>query len=308
MISRWHLERIGTAAILVRRRRAEARQTALSRDGVLHPSAPAAAVDATYGRGHRTLALAVALASSVVSTTAWGQRVPAATDDEIVAQASLVAAGDRVEIYQHGVKVSSALLKIAETAYAKLEALTGRTLDTATLGPKIRIYVSNAIVVSHVWRGYQHPKDPQGVILLSGRAYPGALNGTNATYAHEMAHLFTWRYYSHTLREGLADYLALQIHPGAGVGPNPDGYAASARIPRDIAECLGTTKPPPAFVTSEMTFRRMYYFASFRFVKYLIETAGMATFLRLYDSDDPETEMTNLYGAPRAELLRRAGI
>jgi hypothetical protein len=58
-----------------------------------------------------------------------------------------------------------------------------------------------------------------------------------------MAHLLTWRFQSHTLREGLADYLALQVHPGAGVGPNVDGYDWSSPIPSDVVEYLGTTRP-----------------------------------------------------------------
>src|SRR5256885_2121641 len=82
--------------------------------------------------------------------------------------------------------------------------------------------------------------DAEAIVILSARAYEGALTRTNATYVHEMAHLFTWRYHSHTLREGLADYLALQIHPGAGVGPNADGYDQRTAIPPEVAEYLGT--------------------------------------------------------------------
>jgi len=50
------------------------------------------------------------------------------------------------------------------------------------------------------------------------------------------------------------------------------------------------------------------YFASYRFVRALIEQAGMTTFLRLYDSDSTENELVTLYGATREELVRRAGI
>jgi hypothetical protein len=139
---------------------------------------------------------------------------------------------------------ASALLVAAciasDPAYSALEGLVGRKLDTATLGPKIRIYVSSAVTVSHLWRGYNHPQDPKGIVFLNPWVYQAALRGTNATYAHEMAHLFTWRYRSHTLREGLADYLALQIHPGAGVGPNDSGYDAHGTIPADMVEYLGT--------------------------------------------------------------------
>src|SRR5256885_2172942 len=89
-----------------------------------------------------------------------------ATDAEGVARSALVDAGDRVEIYREGVSVVPAFLAAAQEASRRLEALTGRTLDTATLGPKIRIYVSDAVFVSHVWKGYAHPTDPQAIVIL----------------------------------------------------------------------------------------------------------------------------------------------
>ena len=251
-----------------------------------------------------TLALLLALGGGLPASAQ--RRV--ASDTQILAEATLVASGDRVEIFQHGVPVAPAFLKAAEDAYGRLETLTGRPLDTATLGPKIRIYVSRGVTVSHVWNGYGHPKDPKGVVLLSARAYEGALTRTNATYVHEMAHLFTWRYHSHTLREGLADYLALEIHPGAGVGPNAEGYDVSMAIPPEVTECLGTTKSPPEFLMSDSSRRRAYYFASYRFVKSLILTAGMETFLRLYESPSTEAALPRLYGASREEMVRRAGM
>jgi hypothetical protein len=237
---------------------------------------------------------------------AGAQRPRLVGDDQIVQQAELVASGDRVEIYQHGLRVAPAFLKLAEEAYIRLETLTGRKLDTATLGPRIRIYVSDAVAVSHVWRGYGHPRDPKGIVLLNARAYSDALRGANATYAHEMAHLFTWRYHSHTLREGLADYLALKIHPGAGVGPNPTGYDMSTRVSQEVLDFLGTTKPPPQGVVSDAGLRRSYYYASYRFVRYLIDTEGMDTFMELYDAEDTEPALTRLYRASREELVRRA--
>jgi hypothetical protein len=230
------------------------------------------------------------------------------SDGDVVRQSALVVSGNRVEIYQHGITVDPKLLEILEEAYARVEALTGRKLDTATLGPRVRVYVSDAISVSHVWNGYEHPRDPRGIILLNRRAYLGALSGTNATYAHEMTHLFTWRYSSHTLREGIADYVAVAVRPGAGVGPNAQGHDLSARIPKEVVDCLGTTQPAPAWLTGDATYRRFYYLASYRFVKSLIEDKGMEVFMRLYDSERPETEMPALYGASREDLIRRAGM
>jgi hypothetical protein len=133
------------------------------------------------------------------------------------------------------------------------------------------------------------------------------MRGEDATYVHELAHLFTWRFSSHTLREGLADYLALKVHPGARIGPN-SGASAEEPIPRDILDYLGTTRPPPSWLVSDRARRSAYYMASRRFVTFLIDTGGMDLFLKLYDSAAPETEMQRLYGASRAELVRSARL
>ena len=221
-------------------------------------------------------------------------------------EAQLVASGPRVDLFQHGVAIDPALGKAAEAALARMEELLGRKLDEATLGPRIRIYVSIHTTISHVWRGYNHPSDPKAVIFLNPRVADAATRGTNATYAHELAHLLTWRYASHTLREGLADYLALQLHPGAGVRPNLQGYGSPPSVPAEVEEYLGTAKPPPAAVISDAAFRRAYYFASYRLVRYLIERGGLAVFLKLYDASDPESEFHPLYGASRKELVAAA--
>jgi hypothetical protein len=200
------------------------------------------------------------------------------------------------------------LLKLAESAYARLQGLIGRPYDTRTLGRKLRIVVSDAVTISHVWRGYDFAQDPRGIVFLNPRVSAGALRGSNATYAHEMAHLFSWRFKSHTLREGLADYLALQIHPGAAVGPNVEGDLGALEIPKEVKERLGTTKPPPDWLTSDIVRRRAYYSASYAFVKHLVELGGMEKFLKLYESSRPEKEIAALYGQSREELLRAAGL
>ena len=64
--------------------------------------------------------------------------------------------------------------------------------------------------------------------------------------------------------------------------------------------------PPPPQVSSDEHFRQGYYAVSYRFVKFLVARAGMQTFLKLYDSADPEAEYAGLYGASRQELVREA--
>jgi hypothetical protein len=256
---------------------------------------------------HRSVLRAAALVLSLVATPlAYGQRNSGTSDDEIVRGAQLVASGTRVDLYQHGLVVDPALVELSERALVRMEELLGRKLDESTFGPKVRIYVAAATTVSHVWRGYEHRSDPKALLFLNPRVARLALLGTNATYAHELAHLLTWRFNSHTLREGLADYLALQVHPGAGVGPSVDGYASPPAVLPEVEEFLGTTRAPPNAVMTDAGFRRAYYFASYRFVRFLIERGGMATFLKVYDAKDPESELQRLYGASRSELVLAA--
>jgi hypothetical protein len=247
-----------------------------------------------------------ALVTAAFPPSASGQRPGAYPDERIVQEAQLVDSGTRVDLFQHGVGADRALVAVAERAVARMEELLGRKLDEATLGPRIRIYVSANTTVSHVWRGYRHPSDPKPFVFLNPSVAGLAVGGTNATYAHELAHLLAWRYHSHTLREGLADYLALQLHPRAGVGPNFQGYGSPPSVPPEVEEYLGTTRPAPDAVTSDAQFRRAYYYASYRFVRHLIERAGMATFLKLYESEDPGAEVKRLYGASLQELVAAA--
>jgi hypothetical protein len=237
---------------------------------------------------------------------AYGQRRSGIPDEQIVQDAHLVASGGRVDLFQAGLVVDPALVETAERALVQMEALLERKLDESTLGPRIRIYVAASTTISHVWRGYDHPSEPKPVLFLNPRVARMALLGTNATYAHELAHLLTWRFYSHTLREGLADHLALQVHPGAGVGPNVEGYASPPTVPQEVEEYLGTTRAPPSALMTDTQFRRAYYFASYRFVRFLVERAGMATFLKVYEARDPENEFLRLYGASRKELVLAA--
>ena len=227
----------------------------------------------------RCLNILIIVLTLVPRTVSTQAAVPqSVSDEQIVSNAELIASGTLFEIYQHGTRVDPAFLKVMERAYEQVQKVTGLTLDTATLGPKVRVYVSGSLGVSHVWRGYQHPRDPKGFIFLNARVYRGALSGNDATYIHELTHLFTWKYRSHTLREGIADYVALTILPGAAVGPNEGKAWNLSRIPLEVLECLGTIKPIPGWVTTDPLRRSAYYFASYRFAKYLVEEGKLRYF------------------------------
>jgi hypothetical protein len=236
---------------------------------------------------------------------AAGQMRGPIQDERIIQEARLVARGEHVAVYQHQMEIDSAFLGLAEEAYRQLEESLGTKLDTATLGPKIRIYISNLRSVCHVWKGPNHPRDPKGIIFLNQQSYRGAMQGVNANYIHEMTHLFTWRYRSHTLREGLAEYMAMKILP-AGIRQSPASYEGT--VPADVIEHLGTTTPPPRWMFTDPSRRWVYYAASYRLVKYLIEKKGMETFRKLYESDSPETAIRRLYGLSREEAIQAAGM
>lgn len=225
-------------------------------------------------------------------------------DAQIVSRARFVAAGELIELHEDGIQVDPAFIGTLEDAYRRIEKLLARPFDKKTLGSPVRVYVTDAEVVSHVWNGYGHPQDPRGVLFLNRTAYEGGVQRTNATFAHELTHLFTWRFYSHTLREGLADYIALTLYPGTAVGPNQAGYDLSASLPAEVLDVLGTSAAPPSWVRTDRRMRGLYYAGSYRLVKLLIGKGGLPMFLRLYDAPDPEAAYVQLYGAPRAALLK----
>ncbi len=74
-----------------------------------------------------------------------------------------------------------------------------------------------------------------------------------------------------------------------------------------MASYLGTTKEAPRMMTAEPS-RGVYYYACYRFVKYLVDTAGMEVFMKLYESRKPEDEFSGLYGATRKEQIAAAGM
>ena len=75
-------------------------------------------------------------------------------------------------------------------------------------------------------------------------------------------------------------------------------------FPAEVLECFGTVKPIPGWVTTDPLRRSAYYFASYRFAKYLVERENFATLMKLYASDDPEGDIKTLYGISREEAVK----
>lgn len=222
-------------------------------------------------------------------------------DATILSRAKLVSQTDRVEVYRADVDVEDGLAASIDQLYVAVEAQVGQKFDTAALGKKIKIVISNNVRVSHVWRGYQHMSDPQAVIFLNTRAYNGFRAKTNATLVHEMTHLFTWRYNSHSLREGIADYVARAVMPNTAVGPNE----ANA-VPTGVGwafKYLGSNHPAPPELTTDPEFRKNYYFSSYVLVKALIERTSMADFLKFYEGVYSDTIFESTFKVKRLDLI-----
>jgi hypothetical protein len=245
---------------------------------------------------HKVFALMLAL--SVTISYAQRREHP---DAVVLNRAKLVNQTERVEVYRDDVEVGESLVIAIDQLYTAIESHLGRKLDTNTLGKKIKVVVSSHVRVSHVWHGYQHMSDPQAVIFLNTRAYNGFTSRTNATLVHELTHLFTWKYNSHSLREGIADYVARAVMPNTAVGPNE---ANAVPVPVEWAfKYLGSNHPPPAELGSDPEFRKIYYFSSYVLVKALIERASMKEFMKFYDSVYSEALFESTFKVKRLDLI-----
>jgi hypothetical protein len=242
--------------------------------------------------------IALTLLLSAIASHAQRRDNPDAT---VLNRAKLVSQTDRVEVYRDDIDVEDGLAVAIDQLYVTIEDKLGRKFDTATLGKKIKVVVSNHVRVSHVWRGYQHMNDPLPVIFLNARAYNGFKSKANATLVHEMTHLFTWRYNSHSLREGVADYVARAVMPNTAVGPN-DANAVSSPVGWAF-KYLGSNHPAPSELTTDPEFRKNYYFSSYVLVKALIERTSMADFLRFYDGPYSDTLFESAFKVKRLDLI-----
>ena len=224
-------------------------------------------------------------------------------DGQIVKEATLVADGRRAALYQHGEPIDPALVNVLEAAIDSIERTLKLKFFTAQPESKIQVFVSDKVAVAHVWNGYRHVNDPRPILFLPARIIPGIMRGQNATHIHELTHLMMWNYSSHTLREGLADFVSLSICPGCTIGPN--NYSSRApSVFHEVEEFLGSAKSAPQWVISDQMRRRAYYYASYKFVSSLIALKGMATFLEFYGAPDPEESIQRYYGMSREEAAR----
>lgn len=217
-----------------------------------------------------------------------------------------LAVHGRIELWADGARPDPQLARLADEALAQLEELTGlRWVERAGARP-LRIVVSARTRFSHVQGGYDPDAPFEPTLFLNPRVAAEAVAGRDATYVHEMAHLLTGRFSSHTLREGLADHLALQLLPGRAVGPNDAARTLDPDLLDEMRPLLGTSQPPPAAILKDPRRRAAYYAASQRFVGYLIAQGGIRHFMELYTSQAPEAAYVLVYGQTLQTLLQAA--
>jgi len=230
------------------------------------------------------------------------RRIP---DKSIIKWTPLVARGQWVDIYTDiDSYEADKLAHMADCSYQHIQKKFSLKYNHDLLGERIKIYCSNAVKVSHVYGGYLQPEQPLGKIFLNLRSALGAIQGNNATYIHEMAHLFAWNFHSHSLREGLADYIASKLHNSSvSIGPVPADFILAEGDLKRYSRYWATVKNPPRKLKTDIEFRRAYYFSCRLFVTYLIQSFGFGKFMSLYDSPQPEIDLEHIYKKKRCELV-----
>jgi hypothetical protein len=225
-------------------------------------------------------------------------------DKTVITRTPLVATGKFVDVYSDldGFEADE-LVHLTEQAYQQIKKTFKFQYDHPLLGDRIQIYCSDAVKVSHVHGGYLQAKEPLGRIFLNPRSAFGSVQGVNSTYIHELAHLFTWSFCSHTLREGLADFVATSLHQGSAIGPVPADFVLPNEDFARYSKYWATTKTAPRKLKTDIDFRRGYYFSSRLFVTYLIAKYGLDAFMKLYASPEPEAEISSHYGQSRQTLV-----
>lgn len=227
-------------------------------------------------------------------------------DKTVIKSTPLVATGNFVDVYSDLDDFEAEeLVRLTEQTYQQINNIFKFQYDHSRLGDRIQIYCSDAVKVSHVHGGYLQAREPLGRIFLNPRSAFGSVQGVNSTYVHELVHLFTWNFYSHTLREGLADFVASSLHRGSAIGPVPVDFVLPKDDFRRYFKYWATTKTPPRKLKKDIDFRRGYYFSSRLFVTYLIEKYGLDAFMKLYASLEPEKEIFFLYGQSRQALVAK---
>lgn len=205
---------------------------------------------------------------------------------------------------------SQAFLEDLSTGISRIGALLGSSLDTVHYGQnRIEVFVARDLGISHVYGSYQHMSYDRPYLYLDAAK---VVSG-EAPYLHELTHILAWTFGSHSLREGLASYVESEIRQEAestgsalfgATSPEAVDRQAAAKLTdpgaSEVIPWLGKTGFAPIRVTSpeRPRVRALYYTLSQSFAQYLIEQLGMAGFMAVYSSLDPEEKLLQATGKP----------
>lgn len=183
-----------------------------------------------------------------------------------------------------------------------IEAFTGKKFDAQHYGTsKIEYFISQHTTVSHVYNGYQHNegKAVPAIFFSSKRFINGAL-----PYLHETTHLVLRDFHSLWLREGMAEWVAMQVAKSLGKGyiafyganGQHDAHQLAAGIfhheAKDVILNTVGMNGIPSFKNAEV--RRMFYIGSTSFVDYLSALLTKERLLGLYEATDTKAVLEQL--------------
>ncbi|GHE32499.1 hypothetical protein [Vulcaniibacterium thermophilum] len=205
---------------------------------------------------------------------------------------------------------AQALAQTLDRTAAAVSALLGRRLDTAHYADdRLHVFVASGIGASHVYAGYDHMAHDRPYLFFDLRK----VRRGDAPFAHELAHVLVWRFGSHSLREGLATYVELELAArgeasASGLFGMHDADSAESRaaaIARSdaglrVLPWIGRNGHADAAVTSleDESSREAYYVLSQSFVRYLVTSLGLATVLDVHADADPEAALRARSGKP----------
>lgn len=257
-----------------------------------------------------TLAMLRSLLAAALVLPATPAIAQVASDDAIVE--TIRTSGTRIETPTAVLWVGANTLNEAEAqAFAAaldrgvtaIAGLIGSRLDSAHYGSsRIEVFVGNGIGVSHVYGSYRHMRYNLPYLFLDAEK----VRAGEAPYLHEATHLLSWRFGSHSLREGFASWVESRIIADGGAStsglfgassPEAVDQQARERIDGPGAEEVLPFIGKNGFADQRVTsperprVRAAYYLLSQSFVQHLIREIGLPVFLAVYSSEDPETQL-----------------
>lgn len=191
----------------------------------------------------------------------------------------------------------------------QIEELTGQVFDTAYYSSsRIEYFVSEYTTVSHVYNGYRHNSGERlpYIFFSAKRFVAGAV-----PYLHETTHLILRSFQSLWLREGMAEWVAMQV--GKSSGRHVAFYATddhSNELPALLNDAASHHAVQligldgiPSFESTED--RRRFYAFSTSFVQYLATFLGKEQLLELYFAPSTRKRLEEISGRS-LEALKEA--